>query len=134
MNAAARGRYVIHIDDDDEIADDYVHRIRSALYATPDCVCFRVGRWKDGVRVGHAIHSLKYDRYGDHWGSDGEKVYTRPPNHLCAIRTDIARLVGFRPVDMEDIDWALRLRPLLRREVFIDDELYQYRYVSPERR
>lgn len=135
---AARGQYITYIDDDDLIAPNYVAAIRAALADSPDCVTFDVTRYEDGQRIGHAEHRLAHESYRQRRivdRSSTKRVWIRPPNHLCPVRTDLARQVRFDPRQkMEDVDYATRLRPLLSSEVHIDEELYQYLLVSPHHR
>ena len=147
MLKQAQGQYVASIDDDDMIATDYIAKILEAANDTyhwpetsqatlaamvnpPDCVGFRVERWNNGKIVGQAIHSLRYTRYADVRQPNGLIDFQRTPNHLCPIKRDIALQVGFRDISIEDIDYAKRIRPLLKTETFIDATLYQYLFTT----
>jgi hypothetical protein len=54
------------------------------------------------------------------------KRFERPPNHLCPIRSEIATQIAFEPVELEDVQWTMKIRPLLRTEHHIDRVLYEY--------
>jgi hypothetical protein len=88
----ARGRYVAFVDDDDTVAADYIAQILAALAATPEAThCELRGQIAAAPRLYRDFHhSNRYQR----WGRIGE-VYVRPPNHLNAIRIDLARAAGF---------------------------------------
>jgi glycosyltransferase involved in cell wall biosynthesis len=126
----AFGEYVCFIDDDDQVSRDYVRLILDALDGKPDCVGFNLRYYVDGTHKGDAIHSLRYQNYGQH--RDGRlMVYERTPNHLNPIRRDVALQVGFPDKNHgEDTDFAVTIRPLLKTEVFIDQTLYHYLYRS----
>jgi glycosyltransferase involved in cell wall biosynthesis len=120
------GQWVCWIDDDDLVSGDYVACLLDALEHNPDCVGFKVNRYKDGRRIGKAIHSLRYQRFGKRLDEEG-LVYERTPNHLNPVRRELALATGFKPwLTAEDIDYACRLRPLLKTEQFIGRYLYDY--------
>lgn len=121
---AATGEYVAFIDDDDWVSDDYIKRILTAIkFKNPDC-CGIEGTLKLNTEYKQKfIHSIKYDN----WYSKGYTHY-RCPNHLNPIRKEIALSVGFKNVSYgEDFDFSLRLKPLLKTEVYIKGEIYTYR-------
>jgi hypothetical protein len=121
------GRWVCFHDDDDEPAGDYVEAITRALQHGPDCVGFRVDRFINGQHNCEAIHSLRFTRYG---ASNNPYTLHRTPNHLNPIRRELALQTGFRAWNTgEDTDYAVRVRPLLKTERFIDKVLYTYRLV-----
>jgi glycosyltransferase involved in cell wall biosynthesis len=121
---AATGDYVAMIDDDDAVPMSYVSRILAALEARPDVVgivgvMMRQGSKSVGSRFYHSI------RYTD-WFDDGKAFY-RPPNHLNPCLSSLAREVGYPPLNHgEDKDYSLRLRPLLKSEVYIEEVIYGY--------
>jgi glycosyltransferase involved in cell wall biosynthesis len=121
----SRGQYVAFVDDDDVVPADYVSRILKALESNPDCTSL-TGRitFSDGYSRPF-IHSLRYDRWiDDHEG----KVYYRPPNHLNAIRRDLAIKVGFPSWNSgEDRYFSHHIRPMLQREEWIEGTLYEYK-------
>lgn len=126
----ATADYVCFIDDDDKIPADYVSQILAALETSPDCVGFNLAYYVDGKPKGTAIHSLRYERYAQHKTPDG-MLYERTPNHLNPIRREIALQAGFTEKNHgEDTDFAVKVRPLLKTEVFIDQVMYHYFFDS----
>lgn len=123
----ARGRFVAFVDDDDWVAHDYVHRVVSAIEAHPDADCTSlVGVMTTaGAAPERFEHSLKHEE----WRTE-DGVHLRGPNHLNAVRRDLALQVGFAPVSYaEDVDFGRRLRPLLKNEASTGDTpLYLYFY------
>ena len=122
----SHGEYVSFVDDDDSVPDDYVDRILKAIsIGYPDCTSL-TGRivFSDGYSRPF-VHSLRHESWiDDHQG----KVYYRPPNHLNAIRRDLAVQVGFPQINLgEDRYFSHNIRPFLKKEAWIDGELYEYR-------
>jgi glycosyltransferase involved in cell wall biosynthesis len=123
----ARGRFVVFVDDDDDVNDRYVPLVCQVLSENPsvDCVgirgtiCFRGGTKRK------FIHSLAYRSY-----CCRSNVYLRPPYHLNPMRREIACRYRFEDISYsEDIDWAMRIcrDRALRTEAFVDEDLYLYR-------
>lgn len=121
----AQGRYVAFIDDDDTVSDRYLKDLTSAiLEGSPDCVSFKGLMTVDGHNPKEFWFSTKYPL-----AAEGDGVYLRSPNHLCAVRSDIAKSVRFPAVNFgEDSSYAASIKPLLKREVSIDRILYYYRF------
>ena len=122
----SKGLFVNTIDDDDLISDDYIKDILEACKTTPtpDCVGFKGVSYKD-ERVDRVFRiSNEFDRWENHPG-----IYCRCIYHLSPVRRELAIRVGFRPVNFgEDSDYSVRLKPYLKRQVFIDKNLYFYCY------
>jgi hypothetical protein len=122
----AAGRFVVFVDDDDDVSDDYVRLITGALWERPDVDCIGI-KGQVTFRGRHPrtlIYSLQYDHYGTRGGE-----YVRPPQHITPIRRDIAIRYPFADTShSEDYDWALQMRSdcALRQEYFIDEILYYY--------
>lgn len=125
----ARGEFVVFIDDDDTVADNYVARLLGAIRAHPDvdCVTFRSQRYCDGAYEAECIYSLANRTNDGCEERDGVRTYIRFPYHVTPVRRELALQVGFEELDhREDTDFAERLRPRLRSEVHLDDPLYTY--------
>lgn len=111
----ARGHFIAYVDDDDGVAHDYVNRVLTALKSRSDADCASlVGAMTvDGGTAVRFEHSISYGE----WRMQGG-VHVRPPNHLNAVRRELALRVGFKAQNEgEDFDFSTRLRPLLAREV-----------------
>lgn len=125
--ARATGTFIAFIDDDDEVSDDYVQQICSAIERRPDadCIGFKGVITFRGSHPREFVHSLQYKDYFSR-----NHTYYRPPYHLNPIRREIAARYAFPDVSYsEDIDWALRIRSdgALRNEEFIEKVIYYYR-------
>lgn len=118
----ATGEYCCFIDDDDMVAENYVSAIANALSAKPDCAEIRgkIFWFNEWVEFRHSI------RYCGWYTNDG--IFFRTPNHLNAIRTEIACNTRF-PDDSrggEDAEYSKRIRKFLKTEGACPDILYMY--------
>jgi hypothetical protein len=124
--ARARGAFLAHVDDDDDVNPDYVGLVVAALRADPDVTHLGI-RGEIHFRGAHPRPFVMSNRYRAYRTRDG--CYTRPPHHLNPVRREIARRYPFEEVRSgEDADWALRLARdgVLARELMIDPVLYFY--------
>ena len=122
----AKGDYVCQIDDDDFPYDCYIKEIMNALKQSPDCVGFLVHVTQNGGNPQTACYSLKYKKWEQK--RDGF-FYVRNVNVWNPVRRELALKVGFKDLRvLEDKDYADRLTPLCKTEVFIDKKLIHYRY------
>lgn len=125
MIEAAQGDYVCFIDDDDQIAPIYVSSILTALSSAPDVVGF-CGIITTNGRGARRFKISKDCNYEEKRG-----VYYRYNNHLCPVKRSIALQVGYKDMSHEeDYDYATRLQPFIKTEVFIDQNLYFYKYLT----
>jgi len=123
----ARGAFIAHIDDDDDVNSDYVALVVHALRRHPAVthlgICGTIS-----FRGKQTRPFVMSNRYRDYHFQAG--CYTRPPHHLNPVRAEIVRRYPFEPVrSAEDSDWALRLARdrVLDREIMIEPALYHYR-------
>lgn len=123
----ARGHYVCFVDDDDGVAADYVERVVGAIVQDPeaDCLSLEGVMTTRGVRPERFTHSIAHDEWATRDG-----VHFRTPNHLNAIRRELALQAGFAAQSVgEDHDFSRRVRPLLKTETHTGHEpLYFYWY------
>lgn len=135
----AKGDYICFIDDDDMVTKDYIPKILQALTTNPDCCGIEgivIARNGIGVRRGtdqerfrpreliqkKFIHSIKYEAWFERGG-----IYYRCPNHLNPIKRELALQVGFPDISRgEDKEYSLKLRFLLKKEVYINNTIYFY--------
>lgn len=126
--ACAEGKYVSFFDDDDEPADDYVAQHIKAFAHNTDCVSLRGIMTTDGERPEIFEHSLQYME----WRETSNPIkYERYPNHLNAIRAEIAQRFRFPEKNFgEDHAWstAIHRAEAIKTEFYIDKILYHYNY------
>jgi len=123
----ATGDYVVFIDDDDEVAVDYVQTILKAIEDDPDCIGMFIKCNLDGkIRLAKTSYRYKEWKNNVH-GYD----YVRGILHLNPVRRWIALKIGYKDVRFkEDHDYSTRLAKsgLLQKEVFLEKEMYLYKY------
>jgi glycosyltransferase involved in cell wall biosynthesis len=126
----AKGDYIAFIDSDDEVSSNYVKLILEAINTNPDCCSLKgVITW-DGNNPEVFEHSLKYSVWKTNTNNEAIK-YERPPNHLNAIKRDIAIKYDFIPVNHgEDQEWSMRIKDALTTERSINEVIYHYKYRS----
>jgi len=122
----ASGRFIVYVDDDDRVSDDYVGQIIRAIDHDPDadCIVFAAEITFRGKHPRKMLHSIEHK---DWQHRDGQ--YVRPPCHITPIRNSIASRYAFPAVDYtEDRDWTMQMSRdgVLAREVSIDSVLYFY--------
>lgn len=124
----ALGKYVCFIDSDDMVSSDYVKSIMQALEFEPDCVSLRGEMTTNGKNPELFEHSLKYSS----WKTTNNKIkYERYPNHLNVIKSSIAKRFKFPEKNFgEDHVWSTVVHNsrLLKKEIYLDQVLYYYRY------
>lgn len=125
----SKAHFIAFIDDDDWVADDYLDRVLGAIRSQPDADCVSlVGvittNGRDPKRF---YHSMEHSEW-----SGASDMFFRTPNHLNAIRRELALQVGFPPVKHgEDHSYSKAVFPKLKKEVSSgNDPLYFYQYVS----
>jgi glycosyltransferase involved in cell wall biosynthesis len=121
----AKGKYIVFVDDDDILSDDYISQLITAIKQNDvDVISFIVDVSINGGAYTPCYYSIKYDK--DYNKSNS---YHRLPNHICAVKTGIAKEVGYSDFTFgEDADFAKRAKPLLKTEFMIDKVLYYYIY------
>jgi len=118
----SRGEYVCFIDDDDLVSFNYIDKVMHALLTEPDCCGMEGIMTTNGLEPKKFIHSNKYKKWFE---QDG--VYYRNPNHLCPIKRSIAVSAKFPLVNHgEDRIFSEAIRPLLKKESYIDNPIYYY--------
>jgi GT2 family glycosyltransferase len=120
----ATGDYIVFVDDDDLVSEDYVKKILEAIESNPDCCGIQGIITFQGQGPRMFIHSLKYKEWFEQ-----NNIYYRCPNHLNPVKREIALQVKFPETNFgEDKDYSTRLFPLLKEERFISGVVYHYLY------
>jgi glycosyltransferase involved in cell wall biosynthesis len=122
MLKLAKGDYVTFVDDDDKVTDNYIDEILKAISGGADVINFKVmcrvnrGQWKP----------VEYDATFPR-DRNTAKGYERLPNHIMAIKRELALSVGFKDMQSgEDFEFARRLREKIKTQTKIDKVLYFY--------
>lgn len=129
----AKGKFVVFIDDDDWVAENYISEIRKGILENPeiDCIGFLQSCTFNGSPERKiCCLSLKYKVWRDN--VDGYYA-VRSPYHKTPIKREVALRVGFQDMRFaEDHDFSKKVTPLLKNEYFINKIMYQYRYTEEE--
>jgi hypothetical protein len=124
----SNGLYVSFIDDDDDVADNFIDLIINKLKNRPDCVSLTGIITFNGINPKKFIHSIQYSSFFEE-----DNIYYRPPNHLNPIKRCFAAQFMFPEKNFgEDAEWALALSKagLLKREEIIETPYYFYLYAD----
>lgn len=140
----ARGTHIAWLDDDDDVADNYIERLTETIEENPnaDVISFNQDCYLNGI---HARVFLKMGNphepvvpVADGY-SQGFKDTLRPPYHFCVWKRTLAQSEPFKSVyhpqtgqSCEDIDWLSRLYPKVEESVALDDFLHVYQWSSEE--
>lgn len=129
---AARGEYVVHIDDDDLVHGAYIPKILHAIDNNPgvDAIVLRGERIENGQDSQKVLFDYRV-KFGPTQTIDN--VVWRSPGHLCPVRRDLAQLVLFPDREPEDLVWCDAIAPYLHTEARAGREgevLYYYRWDS----
>jgi hypothetical protein len=124
----ARGAFIVFVDDDDWVSHDYVKRITDTIAgADADCIALNGVMVTSGVSPEPFYNSLEHAE----WYSKDGKHY-RSPSHLSPVRRELALAAGFPSKSYgEDHEYAMRLRPLLKKEASIGDAPAYFYFYQP---
>ena len=120
---AARGSHLAWLDDDDDVADNYIEKLTAVIEEDPswDVISFNQDTYLDGkhariyCEMGNPHDPVIMDVNGNY------KDTLRPPYNWCVWRTELAQSESFRSAysqtgqSCEDIDWLVRLYPKVLR-------------------
>jgi len=118
------GKYICFIDDDDEIAPNYLSSIMSSIDSSNADVITFCGDYVENNRViPFSISSVHRGNY------DSSNMFYRLPNHLCPVKREIALNCMFTDKNFgEDSDYAELLNKNINNEYHINEKLYFYMY------
>lgn len=127
----ALGSHLAFIDDDDNVAQNYVELVLEGISNGVDC-CSLTGIINEKGKESFFLHALRFRTW--YTGEDGK--YYRYPNHLNCIRSNIAKQFMFPEFNHgEDRKWSddLHNSGLLRTEHWIEQPIYFYEPSSNRR-
>ena len=122
----AQGEYVVFVDDDDRITDDYVEQLLVAIQTGVDIIVFEVE-----VSLNEAPSKKCY--YNKDYLKDYNEPnsYHRLPNHIMCVKRSIALETPYKDILRgEDSAYALDLKPKLKTQHQINKVLYYYDFNS----
>lgn len=130
----SRGKFVCFFDDDDSPNGKYLEMLVNVIEENEDidCIGIRGVMTTNGIDPKTWCHRLGYKIIGD-----GNRLlpegyhYIRPIIHFNPVLRERAIEAGFKDLRYgEDMDYAGRLE--LKKEYFLDQTLFHYRYSNKE--
>ena len=125
----AKGKFVVFVDDDDVLSNQYIKLILNAIKTNPDidAIGIRGEYTENGSKPAPFETSLKHQwELKNGW-------YYRTINHISPIKREHAIQVKFPDkVVGEDYEYTMALQKtgLLKNEVVIETPIYFYNFVS----
>lgn len=123
------GKFIVFIDDDDLVHENYCEIITNVIEnENVDYIGYKMKRSFDGIAQTPEYHSIRYKEcYKDTIASYRHISHTNP------IKRAIAKSFRFPFItNGEDNQWCEKIykSEMVKKEFFIDDYLYEQRYVS----
>jgi hypothetical protein len=126
MLSKAKGIFTCAIDDDDMVSKDYLKKITDAIKKDESVDCLGI----NGIITTNGLNPKRWviSCHYEDWFEEDETYY-RTPNHICPIKTELARLADFDDVSWnEDYPFSQRVKKFLKRETVIDEPIYHYKF------
>jgi glycosyltransferase involved in cell wall biosynthesis len=122
----SKGDYICFIDDDDEIASNYVSLILEACKSGADCIGI------SGIITTNGSDKRQWHISKDYgYWHEKDGVYLRTPNHISPVKRELALKAGFPEISFgEDAVYSERLLSFLNTEVKIEQNIYHYKYCT----
>jgi glycosyltransferase involved in cell wall biosynthesis len=123
----ANGEYVVFIDDDDRITDNYIEKIMNTLYENNnvDCVVFNTICKVNNGEPKLCKYGIEFE-YGD-IKINQKKEWRGKPAHTMVYKSSIAKKHRYSDLSNgEDIDWVKRAYLDIKTQIRIDEVLYFY--------
>lgn len=117
-----KGDYVVFVDDDDRVSDDYIGTLLQATKEGADVIVFKamVSLNGEAPKVCYYSKDVKKDYNTD-------SSYFRVPNHICCVKKDVSLKSSFPNLQYgEDSGYSKLLLPHIQTETKIDKVLYYY--------
>lgn len=123
----AKGKYIVYIDDDDEIPDYYIREMLKACDSDSDCFAINGKMTTDGQKEIKWRLSKDYDNVTIK--ENGVDVYLRKTNHITGVKRELALLAPFpNKSNAEDKGYSDALNPFLKTEYKIELPMYHYKF------
>lgn len=124
----SRGKFIVFVDDDDDVSDNYIEKIFFTILKHPyvDCIGIEGIITTDGEQEKEWLISIECKD----WYEENDK-YFRTPNHISPILREHALKAKFPDITFgEDREYSKRVLPFLKNEAMIKGCLYHYKYIS----
>lgn len=118
----AQGKYVVHLDSDDRIAETYLNDLLEATKSDADVITFTAMVSINGETAKPCYYSKDFKK--DYNTND---AYYRIPNHIPCVKKEVSLNSSFPSIAYgEDSAYSKLLLPHLKTEHKIDKILYYY--------
>ena len=120
------GKYICFIDDDDEVAPNYLISILNSIdKSNADVITFCGDYVENSQRTPFSISSVHRGNF------NATNMFYRLPNHLCPAKRELALSCMFTDKNFgEDSDYAEKINLLVKNEYHIKEKLYFYLFNS----
>lgn len=119
----SRGDYICYVDDDDDVADNYINKIYTAMNSGADVISFNLALYKEG---------LPREQWTLGCFPNSRKQGVMLVNHLCAWKRSLASKVSWCPFlgNSDDHLWSqpLYFAGCVKSNFHINEILYEYRF------
>lgn len=123
----AKGKYIVYIDDDDEVPNYYIREMLKACDSDSDCFAINGKMTTDGQKEIKWRLSKDYDNITIK--ENGVDVYLRKTNHITGVKRELALLAPFpNKSNAEDKGYSDALNPFLKTEYKIELPMYHYKF------
>jgi len=122
------GKYVVFVDDDDNVSNRYVATIINAINEH-DVDAFGI----QGIYTENGANSTYFETGLKHHWEKTNGWYTRTINHISPIKREHAIKIKFPDkVFGEDYEWTMELKAsgLLKTDHIIKEKIYFYEYIT----
>ncbi len=115
------GEYIVFVDDDDIISNDYVASLLKGIKTKKDVILFDVEISINGSKFKKVKYDANYFK-----DRDLRDHYERIPNHIMCWRRKIVK-VNFPNISLgEDAVWSKKMKKYIKSQAKIDKTLYFY--------
>lgn len=121
----SQGRYVVAVDDDDKLSDNYVEELRNAIINNDgvDVINFIVAVSINNSAYKNCYYSKDFE------DKNTNDAYYRLPNHISCVKRSLALQTPFKPIVRgEDFAFAQDLKNKIITEYNINKVLYYYNF------
>jgi glycosyltransferase involved in cell wall biosynthesis len=125
----AKGKYIVFIDDDDIVSENYVDKILEACKHDVDCIAINGTITTNGMN--EIAWRLSKSNPNSSIYENGKEIYLRTTNHIAPVKRELALIALFPNIsNAEDAEYSRRLNKFLKTETIILEPIYHYRYLT----
>jgi hypothetical protein len=123
----SNGEYIVFIDDDDIVTDDYVSSIMECIRLNPgtDCVVFDTICTIDNGKPIHCKYGIEYEY---NHNNSGNGFWTGKPAHTMVYGKQLVTEASFGDKNFgEDMFWVSQVHGKIKNQSRVDKVLYYYK-------